>query len=260
MIGGIDNQIQAAIKSVQQVEKDIRFAQMVAINRTVVRIQKLESANLQERLTIRSEWFTPGRAFGINAKFATKTNLMGIVGSRAPWLDLVEHGGEKKARSGGNVAIPTSDYKPEREIMQAAKKPRVILTDRQKLAKRQAELEFVRSSSRRGMSKEDRLRQHDAKAELRQVNAQLKRLDKIQRNTPLHNNKAFVATMPNGSEGIFRRVGEDRLPIKRLFSLEPYARLGPQLGFEELGGDLAGRLMDAEFEQVFKEAIAKYYK
>lgn len=109
----------------------VAFASSKAINDTAVAVQTFErETQLPSKLTLRSRgtpWTKAGTKFGINIKpFATKANLTATVGSQADWLRLQEQGGTKKV-SGHRLAIATSFWRSDKEIMARAKKPRTLL-------------------------------------------------------------------------------------------------------------------------------------
>lgn len=112
----------------------VAFASSRAINDSALAVQKFEiETQLPEKLTIRSRgtpWTKPGTKYGINIKpFATKASLIAIVGSQADWLKLQETGGTKIV-SGHRLAIPTSFWKSDKEIMARSKKPRTLINAR----------------------------------------------------------------------------------------------------------------------------------
>ena len=112
--------------------KQIRFAEMQAINDTAKAVQKYELATvLPGNLTLRgSGWWKPGTRFGINIRpFATKTNLRAVIGSQANWLHYVEEGGIKTAK-GHRLAIEAGARPSERAVLPRAVKPRRLLGGR----------------------------------------------------------------------------------------------------------------------------------
>jgi hypothetical protein len=66
---------------------------------------------------------------------------------------------------------------------------------------------------------------------------------------------AFKATMRNGKMGIFKRVGDARLPIKLLFSLEPDAKVPKRLSFEEDGQKMADSIYGLKFAIQFAKQM-----
>lgn len=66
---------------------------------------------------------------------------------------------------------------------------------------------------------------------------------------------AFKATMPNGFEGIFKRVGKDRFPLKLLFSLEPTSSVKKRLDFEANARKLADDIYVGKFAIQFTKMM-----
>ena len=91
----ISSNIKDVTNSVRDIAGQIPFATAKALNQTARGVQAAEITNLQERLTVRTDWWKPGRAMGINIRFASKTHQEATVGSRAPWLQFQELGGTK---------------------------------------------------------------------------------------------------------------------------------------------------------------------
>lgn len=91
----IDSNIKRVSDSLRNVARQVPFATAKALNQTARDVQQAEGENLQQRLTVRTDWWKPGRALGINIRFASKSNLEATVGSRAPWLQFQESGGTK---------------------------------------------------------------------------------------------------------------------------------------------------------------------
>lgn len=130
--------VQIEIKGADELAKklanfpgQVAFAQSKAINDVAVGVQSFElEKQLPSRLTIRSRgtpWTKPGTKFGVNIRpFATKVKPSATVGSQADWLKLQEQGGTKRV-GGHRIAIPTSFWKSNKEIMARAKKPRTLL-------------------------------------------------------------------------------------------------------------------------------------
>lgn len=118
-------------RSLKNFSGNVAFASSRAINDTAVAVQKFEiESQLPGKLTIRSRgtpWTKPGTKYGVNIRpFASKSNLLAIVGSQADWLKLQETAGMKRV-AGHRLAIPTSFWKNPKELMARSKKPRTIL-------------------------------------------------------------------------------------------------------------------------------------
>jgi hypothetical protein len=61
-----------------------------------------------------------------------------------------------------------------------------------------------------------------------------------------------IMTMPNGCKGIFRRRGKKRLPIERLYSFVPEAKITERMNFKALAAQTAKR----QFAPLFKKSLA----
>lgn len=130
--------VNVQIKGLDQVQskfidlpKQIRFAEMQAINDTAKAVQKFElDSVLPKNLTLRgSGWWKPGTRFGVNIKpFATKSSLRAVIGSQANWLFYVEEGGTKTAK-GHRLAIESGARPSERAVLPRAVKPRRLLAN-----------------------------------------------------------------------------------------------------------------------------------
>lgn len=67
--------------------------------------------------------------------------------------------------------------------------------------------------------------------------------------------KTFLAVMPSGLRGIFRRIGRARTPIKLLFALVPLGRIKRALGYKETGEAVANKRLPEHFENELRKAI-----
>lgn len=115
--------------SLRRTAKQVPFALSQTINDTLKEVQDSTiNEMLPETFTLRSrgaQWWLPRNRYGFKAKFARKSRLLGTLGSRADWLEDHERGG---SRGGGEhrQAIPTQFWKPKKEIIRKAKKPRAL--------------------------------------------------------------------------------------------------------------------------------------
>jgi hypothetical protein len=250
------------IKTVNRFAGNVRYAAARACNDLAKDVQQ-ETINkiLPDRFTLRAKgapWFKPGNRFGFNAKFANKENIQSSVGSQADWLKLQEHGGTKQVAA-HRLAIPSTDWKPIKDIMSRDKKPRAILEDIQKLEQQKATLEIDRRHSRLGMSLADRQHQHKIKGELSKVNKALRTARRAQKHADglggATGGKAFIATMRSGFTGIFKRLTPNSRPLKLLFSLTRYAKINPILGWEKAAQDLVNEKYDKRFQERLLEAL-----
>lgn len=91
----IDSDIKTTLSQVVKITQQVPFATAKALNATAQEVQAAEGANMGRQLHVRTDWWKPGRMFGINIAFASKTNQEARVGSKADWLKLQEQGGNK---------------------------------------------------------------------------------------------------------------------------------------------------------------------
>ncbi len=100
------NEFQPVVNLLRNIERQIPFARAVALNRTAKKVQDHElKRELPGKLKVRGTWARPGVKFGVNIRFAKKTDDSAEVFSRAPWLDFQERGGTKTP-SGKVLLIP----------------------------------------------------------------------------------------------------------------------------------------------------------
>jgi hypothetical protein len=86
------------------------FGTAVALTRTAQDVQREIIAQLSRRFTIRTGWWRPGSAMGINMKIATKENQQATVWTAAPFMILQETGGTKTP-PGQFLAMPTEQVR-----------------------------------------------------------------------------------------------------------------------------------------------------
>lgn len=106
-------EVSGDIAGVVTMPKQIVFGASRAINDTLTRTQAAIIKELPEDFEIRDAWWTPGRKYGINVRFASASRLEGSVGTNADWLLEAEgyHGGIKRPdRGGGNLAEPNVEH------------------------------------------------------------------------------------------------------------------------------------------------------
>jgi hypothetical protein len=254
-----------ALKLVKDLPKQARFAASRAINDCALDVQKHEvETQLPGKLTLRSKgqpWYRPGAKFGVNARFATRENLTGVVGSQADWLKLQEEGGIKTG-NGHRVAIPTPFWKQREEIMQANKKPRKILEDKlrgdaQRIDSELAKAEFDRKAgARRGLTLSQRREQHRIKDRIKSLKRGLSAANRALAVVGAGlGSKPFEARLSSGAEGIFVRTSAKRNPIKALFWYVDKAKLKGGLEFVKSGQRVVNKVFDSHFGRRIRHAI-----
>lgn len=71
------------------------FACSQALNDVAADVQGAEVEQVQNRFKVRTQWFRPGSAVGVNRSFANKGNLVSSVFTRAGFMVAQEFGGTK---------------------------------------------------------------------------------------------------------------------------------------------------------------------
>lgn len=84
--------------------------------------------DLPNRFTLRTAWWQPRSKYGFNVERATKKDHRATIYTRAPWMQLQEEGGIKRAP--GRVAIPTRGdngiRRTKRDLIPANMKPHAL--------------------------------------------------------------------------------------------------------------------------------------
>ena len=122
----ISIQVSDHIKALFSIDKQLLFATAKTLTQIAKQGQAAAIEDIKSELTTRSEWYLPGRKFGVRIKGATKTSLSAQVYSGADWLAATE-AGETHTPSGGrsSIAVPTSAIQPTgREIIRKPLRPR----------------------------------------------------------------------------------------------------------------------------------------
>jgi hypothetical protein len=111
------------------IASQVPFATSRALNQTARDVQAEEIAHFEDALTLRSDWWRPGRKTGINARFSSKTNLEARVFNAADWTVRHEEGSERVPGDGRrNVVVATVEHRgtPEAKLARS-KRPAQLL-------------------------------------------------------------------------------------------------------------------------------------
>jgi len=100
-IQGLD----ATKQSLSDIERQLPFATALALTRTAKEIQREEIAHIRSAFTVRGSWLREGGKFGVGITPASKQDLVAVVESRAPWLEVHEDG-TTRTPAGSHFAIP----------------------------------------------------------------------------------------------------------------------------------------------------------
>lgn len=115
------NGIEDVARVLKSVNRQVSFAASKALNATAIKVQDHEVKHeLPDNLKLRGKWFTPRTKYGVNIKFASRGNLVAVVGSMANWLALVDTGGTKLPPK-TSLAVPTSNIDTSRPRRKADK-------------------------------------------------------------------------------------------------------------------------------------------
>lgn len=89
-----------------QIARQLPFATARAFTQTVKDAQSDIIGGLDDRFTIRNNWYKPSTPFGIKTKGARKTDLSAEVGTNADWLADHEEGQPRRPRRSRRLALP----------------------------------------------------------------------------------------------------------------------------------------------------------
>ena len=100
-------------------KQQVPFATAKALTQTAAAIQKEVRAELPQRFILRNDWVRQG----IRIVPATKGRLRAEVFSRDAFMSLQESGGDKRPKSGNNLAIPLAARRTKRGLINKADLP-----------------------------------------------------------------------------------------------------------------------------------------
>jgi len=93
-IDGVPNLLKN-IDKLKTVEREFPYATSRALNDTADDVRNANTKSLISKFTVRTGWYKPRTAMGINVSNSDKRNLTAKVYTRAPWMALQEFGGIK---------------------------------------------------------------------------------------------------------------------------------------------------------------------
>jgi hypothetical protein len=114
------------INALLSLDKQIVFAAAKSLTQIAKLGQAAAIEDIKSELNTKSEWYLPGRKYGVRVKTATKQDLSSEVKSAADWLAKLKLA-ETHTPSGGRqaIAVPTAAIQPTgKEIIRAALRPR----------------------------------------------------------------------------------------------------------------------------------------
>ncbi|HEY8562806.1 MAG TPA: hypothetical protein VIL74_20680 [Pyrinomonadaceae bacterium] len=107
-----------------QIAKQLPFATAKALTATAKDAQKDVVDSLDDKFTLRNNWWKPNTPLGIKVRSAKKTNLQAEVGTNFDALEKFETG-KDKIPFGRYIAIPTSNVRRnKRQIIQKGQRPK----------------------------------------------------------------------------------------------------------------------------------------
>lgn len=248
--------------------RQVAYAAKQAVNETAKKVRDQGEGTLKHDLTIRTDWHKPGRRFGFNVKFATgkTTNPTASIYSRAEWLSEVEGGGAKRNSKGGRLAIPTAFWKARQDIMLRRKKPKAILRKGKQESAAAAMIAIARlSTGSRDRGKALRAMANDPKLSRKAKRAQIAEATMMKRQHSVLGSlvqKPFILRKQSGRAvpGIYVRSTSRRLPIHKLFSFHPSARVGDKLDYREDTVERVRKIIGREYAEALRRAIGSAAK
>jgi len=208
--------VDKSLKLMADFSDQLPYATSVAMNNTLLEMQKGEINNIREKFTVRKNWFKPGMATGVNLKFASKQKLEGRIYNRARFVVGHEEGEQRTAEGNPMIAVPQKVNLglDKQQIIPKNKRPKALV----------------------GKSLEDKL-------------------GKLKRNT-LRRVRTFEATMPSGQSGIWQRLTNGRLPIRLLYAYKKVAKIRKVLAFIPTGLSIYEKKYKKMFGDALGKAIA----
>lgn len=218
-------------------KKQLPFATARALTWTAKESQKEIAAAMPRTFNVTKKWWTQKQPTGIKVKSAKKADLEAIVYTTAYFMKLQEEGGIKFPFRGRGILVPTA-LTPKYGRRSGGSKKLIAGVKVLKFKKgTKAGAGGKRSTSADKVGKtRRRKRKKIARPEL--VNADP------------------VATMPSGARGVFRRKGKKRLPIERVYSYVPRARIRERMRFKER----AFRTSLKTFDNLFAKSLSMALK
>lgn len=144
-MSSLEKTVTKNIEGLYRLDKQFVFAAAAALTAVTKDAQKQVISNLFRIFRVRSDWWKPGRKFGINATFATRYDLETSLRTSADWLLPHETGGDKTPSHSGSqfgdgsahLTIPVdANVRPtEFSIIPQELKPKFLLSGGKKLRK-----------------------------------------------------------------------------------------------------------------------------
>jgi hypothetical protein len=208
--------VDKSLKLMADFSDQLPYATSVAMNNTLLEMQKGEINNIREKFTVRKNWLRAGKGIGVTIKFTKKDKLEGALYTKAPFLIGHEEGEIRTAKNKAR-AIPQRDNLKVaiNKLIPDSKKPNALVGTK---------------------SLEDKL-------------GKLKR-------TTLRRVRTFEATMPSGQSGIWQRLTNSRLPIRLLYAYKKTAKIRKVLSFIPIGMGVFQKQYKRIFGEALAKAIA----
>lgn len=216
--------------------KQVPFATARALTWTAKESQKAIADAMPRTFNVTKKWWLQKQPTGIKVKSAKKAELEAIVYSMAYFLKLQEEGGTKIPMKGRGILIPTQlTPKYGRRSGGAGK-----LIAGKKVLKFKKKTSAGKGGGRTNKAgtfgkTRKRKRRKTTRPELTTADP--------------------IATMPSGARGVFRRRGKNRLPIDRVYSYVPRARIRSRLRFKARAYHKSLKVFDAMFSRSLAMAL-----
>lgn len=235
----VESNVKEFVRYLDKVEKkQVPFATARALTWTAKESQKVLQRAMPLTFNVTKKWWGEKQPTGIKVKGADKrkTDLEATVYTLAYFAKLQEEGGIKIPLGSRGILVPTeSTPKSARKSGGAVK----IISGKKvlKFAKRtrRRKTKAAKSTTAVGGSKRRRRRQKRTRPELVTADP--------------------IATMPSGARGVFRRKTKARLPIERVYSYVPRAKVRERMQFKTRAYQCSLRVFDGIFARSLTQAL-----
>jgi hypothetical protein len=216
-------------------KKQLPYATARALTKTAQEAQKELQAAMPRTFNVTKKWWLKQQPTGIKIQSAKKADLEAVVYTAAYFARLQEEGGIKIPFRGRGILVPT-ELTP-RYGRRSGGSTKLIAGAKVLKFKKGARKSPGRTGS----------------AEAIKGVRRKKGLTKFSR--PELVNADPIATMPSGARGVFRRRGKKRLPIDRVYSYVPRARVREKMKFKKRAYHTSLQVFDNMFAMSLSMAL-----
>jgi hypothetical protein len=234
----VKSNVKDFVKHLDKVQKkQVPFATARALTWTVKESQKAIQEAIPHTFKVTKKWWLAKQPTGIKVRSAKKTDLEAVVYTTAYFAKLQEEGGIKIPFRGRGILVPT-ELTPRYGRRSGGAKKLIAGVKVLKFKKR--------TSAGKGGGKRSTTAGKVGKM-------RKKKRKKVTR--PELTSADPVATMPSGARGVFRRRGKKRLPIERVYSYVPRARIRERMKFKARAYHTALKTFDRLFAKSLADAL-----